>query len=104
MPTNQYPIRPKSRDLIYDVIDGERDYQDANHPNTPVGEMLDLIREYAAVPLATPKARKRLREIAALAVRAIEATGGAVPREFHVPASAGITGEMHIVTKSDGFK
>jgi len=112
--TNLLPIRPTKREHIYDILDGERDYQDRTHPESPVPMLADfanLLIEYTdklAVdvtvdgpsPASGHGPYKRLREIAAIAVRAMEVYG-ATPRENHVPASAGITGVMKIVAKAD---
>lgn len=121
MTTNQVPQRSTSRDKIYDVLDGERDYQDKHFPPTPAPtliEVADLLDQYIVALLTlyapspdpnvtvkqrTEKALKRLREIGALAIKGME-LHGAVPREWHVPASAGTTGEMHVVATGDRFK
>lgn len=115
--TNQVPVRPASRDAIYDVIDGERDYQQAGEgnaarsPNAPTlthGDIILLIERY------THEAREAwikgeagniaclpdIRKIAALAVQGLELYG-APPREWHVPASANITGELHARDRGD---
>jgi hypothetical protein len=135
--TNQLPTRTATREKIYEVIDGERDYQESLFPDSPkpsLSEFVALVDEYA-VKLATPfvpspfdsspfvpapfvpspsdpvltidqeaarakVAIKRFRQIAALAVRAMEVYGS-IPRENHVPASAGITGEMHVTGNFD---
>ncbi len=108
---NSPPVRPQSRDKVYDIIDGERDYQDetwsADERALTPGEFLILFEEYVA------KARGRwvknsgdvafhndFRKLGGIAVRAME-THGAIPRELHVPASAGITGTVQIVDRSD---
>jgi|ERR1700676_2684110 len=115
---NRTPIRPQSRYKLYDVLDGERDYQDEHFPLSPeptLLEIADLLDEYAiklmslfapsppsalTVEQRTAVALKRLREIGAIAVKGME-LHGAVPRENHVPANAGIVGVMHATTKSD---
>jgi hypothetical protein len=120
---NKAPIRPDSRNKVYDIIDGEIEYAVETHPQSPIltiTEYVALIDSFA-VKLATPfvpespsaphltvdeeaarakTARGIFREIAALSIRAMEAYG-AVPRENHVPASAGITGTLNIVMKGD---
>jgi hypothetical protein len=121
---NLSPTRPQARAKVYDVLDGERDYQDEHFHTSPeptVSEFAALVDEYA-VKLVTPfapspaepaltvdqeaarakVAMKRFREIGAICVHALEVYG-APPRENHVPASAGITGEMHAVTKTDAL-
>lgn len=108
---NRKPVRPASRNVVYDIIDGERDYQDETWPAadkglTP-GEYLILFEEYVA------KARSRwvkdhgdvalrneFRKLAGIAVRGME-QHGAIPRELHVPASAGIVAVMNIADKGD---
>lgn len=117
--SNQPPkSRTETRNNAYDVIDGERDYQDLHHvsPERTLVDDANLLIEYTdklaadVHALATgggmsPSSNplKRLREIAALAVRAME-THGVSPRENHVPASAGITGTVKIVGKADSTK
>lgn len=117
--TNKAPTRPADRDKVYDVLDGERDYQDAHFPTKPtLLEVADMLDDYAVkvitlfAPPASPEAPvltveertakvlKRLREIGAIAVKGMELYGAA-PRENHVPASAGIVGELHATTKPD---
>jgi hypothetical protein len=108
---NKRPIRSDARDAVYDIIDGERDYQDETWSDderklTP-GEFLILFEEYVA------KARSRwvknsgdvplmndFRKLVGIGVRAME-THGAIPRELHVPASAGITGVMVVRDRAD---
>lgn len=121
--TNQVPQRPETRQKVYDVLDGEREYQQKNFPSSPeptITEFAALVDEYA-VKLVTPFAEslavphtvdteaarakvamKRFREIAAICTHAMEVYG-AIPRENHVPPSAGITGVMNAVAKPDGF-
>lgn len=108
---NRKPVRPPHRNVIFDIIDGERDYQDeqwsATDKQLTPGEFLILFEEYVA------KARGRwakthgdvplmneFRKLAGIAVRAME-THGAIPRELHVPASAGIIGTMHVEGNPD---
>lgn len=113
---NQTPVRPTDREKVYDVIDGERDYQGATHPASPHPDLVyhaNLLIEYtdklaadvAAGVGSSPSGGplKRLRQVAALAVQAMEAHG-VQPRENHVPASAGVTGTAHIVSKPDSTK
>lgn len=111
MATNQVPARPASRDRVYDIIDGERDYQDitwaASERALTPGEFLILFEEYVAKARSRwvkdhgdEALRNEFRKLAGIAVRALEAHG-AVPREMHVPASAGIVGEMHFADPGD---
>ena len=119
---NQNPVRPTDRNKVYDVVDGERDYQVKNHPTSPspdITHFTNLLIEYTdklAVDVAVnPSAGmspahspsggplKRLREIAAIAIHAME-VHGAAPRGNHVPASAGVTGTVNIVGKADSTK
>ncbi len=114
--TNQAP-KPttETRSIVYQTIDGERDYQDQTFPGTPTLEQsAALIDEYAVKlaalfapspsrPSPSPNdtdALEYLREIAGVAVRAME-EHGVVPRANHVPAALGITGTMHIMDKRD---
>lgn len=108
---NRRPVRPASRNVVYDIVDGERDYQDeqwshSDKTMTP-GEYLILFEEYVA------KARGRwakthgdvplmneFRKLAGIAVRAME-THGSIPRELHVPESAGIVGVMKVEGRPD---
>lgn len=104
--TNLIPTRPTDREKIYDVLDGERDYQIKTHPASPPPDLesfTNLLIKYTdklgyegfdpdpsgASPAGGPL--KRLREIAAIAVHAME-VHGAQPRANHVPASAGVGG------------
>lgn len=111
--TNKPPVRPASRNRVYDVIDGERDYLDDAEPNGAAmspGETLMALEQMvrAAQMQWTPEAEGRitatnnLRRIAAVAVRALE-NFGPIPREYHVPASANITGEMHMRDRGDAL-
>lgn len=103
--TNQEPQRPKSRDAVYDVIDGERDHQDEKYP-TPehsIDAYMAHILRHAIKAQNTRDPANGLRKIAALAVRGMEVFG-ARPREWHVPASAGITGEMHLRDPGDKLR
>lgn len=115
--TNLVPVRPASRDAVYDVIDGERDYQDmgkgnaAPHPEgkrsasdgLSLGEgilcMERILDEARAAWYKGPEgqtlAMPFIRKTAGVAVQLMEHFG-AVPREWHVPPSAGITGEVHL--------
>lgn len=113
--TNQVPNPiSKVRGQAFDVINGERDYQDQHYHSSPVPTLVDftnLLIEYTdklavsvqndpsgVSPAGGPL--KRLREIAAIAVHAMEAHG-VRPRAGHVPASVGITGTVNIVGKPD---
>lgn len=119
--TNQVPVRPPSRDKVYDVLDGERDYQNAGqgnakpHPESgrtdgrlTLGEgilclerILDTARaEWYKGPDGHKATLPYIRKAAAVAVQLME-NYGAVPREFHVPVSAGITGTMQIQDVGD---
>ncbi len=114
---NQVPTRPAAREKIYDILDGEREYQQKTHPTHPpafrsVADFASLLDTYVhrlrrAVSSAPGGAGgdplKRLREIAAIAVHAME-IHGAQPRENHVPPSAGITGVVKIVGSADSTK
>jgi hypothetical protein len=102
MTTNQMPVRPASRDAVYDIIDGERDYQDGKYPQAQwVEDYLALIVKYSdRIVVAKEGTRDNLRKIAALAIRAMEG-GGALPRAWHVPASANITGTLSIRDPGD---
>jgi hypothetical protein len=72
----KYPRRE-----VYAVIDAERDYQDQRHPGHEhsVLEFLAMIREYAHEGMVEAMhhkdARKRLKQIAALAVACLEENG-----------------------------
>jgi len=115
--TNQAPARPDHRNKIYDILDGERDYQDVKHPTSPdhpIEHFANLLIEYTdklAVDLhrehtgASPSGDpfKRLREVAAIAVHAME-VHGVQPRENHVPASAGITGTLKLADPGDKLR
>lgn len=102
--TNHLPIRPTKREKVYDVLDGERDYQDKTYPGgKTLTSFAALLQRYSDKMFLAPNdliALKRLREIAAIAVHAME-IHGAQPRENHVPSSAGITGTAHLVSKPD---
>jgi hypothetical protein len=116
--SNQLPTRPSSREAIYEIIDGERAYQEKTYPDSPAPtgiQIADLIDEYAlktvavfapSPALTAPERvvllQKRFREVAAIAVHGLEILG-AVPRENHVPASAGVTGTLHATAKSDAI-
>lgn len=114
---NKVPVRPASRDAVYDVIDGEREYQGAGEgnaarhenapPNLTVGEnilcMEKCLRDAQDAwyrPDGGQAALPFIRKVAALAVQALE-NYGAPPREFHVPASAGITGTLNVSDPGD---
>lgn len=111
---NKPPVRPATREKVYDVIDGERDYQDMTSPEMPhplPGDHLLAIDEAVRTarrwdgPQAEGQRRTidAFRKIAGIAVRALEHFGP-VPREYHVPASAGIIGEMKAVGPTDALK
>jgi hypothetical protein len=114
---NEVPIRPIGRERVYDVIDGERDYQEAGEgnakrhadapPNLSVGENILCMEQCLAdaraawyKPDGGTNALPFIRKVAALGVQALE-NFGAPPREYHVPVSANITGEMHAIDKGD---
>lgn len=116
---NQVPVRPTGRERVYDVIDGERDYQEAGegnaqrHENAPphlsVGENILCMEQCLAdaraawyKPNGGTAALPFIRKAAALGVQALE-NFGSPPREYHVPVSANITGEMHLIDKGDKF-
>lgn len=124
MTQNQVPVRPSNRDVVYDVIDGERDYQNAGegnakpHPESgrtdgrlTLGEgilvmerILDQARaEWYKGPDGHKLTLPYVRKVAGVAVQLLE-NFGAPPREYHVPLSANITGEMHAVDKGDALK
>jgi len=115
--TNAVPNQPtKAQVVAFEVLLGEREYQTAKHPDEPVPTIVnfaDLLIEYtdklAAEVMVDPTGAsaspadgplKRFREIAAIALHAME-IHGIQPRENHVPASAGITGTVDIVGKAD---
>ena len=113
--TNQVPSLTKPREKVYDVLNGEREYQDekfAGRTPPTLIEFTNLLIEYTdklAADVGAGKSSsptggplKRLREVAAIAVHAME-VHGIQPRENHVPASVGITGTMHIVGKADSL-
>lgn len=113
MPMNKVPVRPDSRNVVFDIVDGERDYQDeqwsaAERQLTP-GEYLILMEEYVAKARATwvkehgdVGLRNAFRKWAGIAVRAME-QHGALPREFHVPVSANIVGTMQAHDPGDAL-
>jgi hypothetical protein len=103
MAENKVPVRPATRGPIYDILDGERDYQNdtfwyENAP--PLATFADLMLAYAEKMKAeaeagdTFKAQKRIREIGALAVRAAE-YHGIWAREHHVPPTAFVTAAVN---------
>ena len=111
--TNQVLSLTKPREKVYDVLNGEREYQDekfAGRTPPTLIEFTNLLIEYTdklAADVGAGKSSsptggplKRLREVAAIAVHAME-VHGIQPRENHVPASAGITGTMHVTAKLD---
>ena len=114
--TNQLPTTTLIRKKVYDILDGEREYQDkifAGRTPPTLIEFTNLLIEYTDKLAASVVAKagvspsggpgKRLREIAAIAVHAME-LHGSEPRANHVPASAGITGTVNIVGKADSTK
>ncbi len=113
MPENKVPVRPATRDAVYDVVDGERDYQDgewsaAERSLTP-GEYLILFEEYVAKARAVWVKEhgdvaliNNFRKLAGIAVRAME-QHGSIAREYHVPASANIVGTMQAVDPGDAL-
>lgn len=114
MPQNKVPVRPANRDAVYDVLDGEREYQNETFPDSERsltrGEYLLLLEEY--IFKARAKWSKEhegqvvtdneLRKIGGIVVRAMEKFGP-TPREYHVPASANITGELRAVNAPDAL-
>lgn len=112
MPMNKTPTRPPERDRVYDVIDGERGYQEDNAPqsekNFSPGETLALLdqhlrhaqTQWSNEPEGRTATINNLRTMAGVLVRALEILGP-IPREFHVPASAGITGTLDMRDKGD---
>ena len=111
---NQLPTTTLIRKKVYDILDGEREYQDkifAGRTPLTLIEFTNLLIEYTDKLAASVKAGmspsggpgKRLREIAAIAVYAME-LHSSEPRANHVPASAGITGTLHIVAGPDTLK
>ena len=111
--TNQVPSLTKPREKVYDVLNGEREYQDekfAGRTPPTLIEFTNLLIEYTdklAADVGAGKSSsptggplKRLREVAAIAVHAME-LHGSEPRANHVPASAGITGTLHATAKLD---
>ena len=114
--TNQVPSLTKPREKVYDVLNGEREYQDekfAGRTPPTLIEFTNLLIEYTdklAADVGAGKSSsptggplKRLREVAAIAVHAME-VHGIQPRENHVPASVGITGTMHVTALPDTFE
>lgn len=110
--TNKVPVRTPERERVYDVIDGERDYQIENDPAgdkemTP-GETLMMIEEnlrfakeqWSNQPEGRINTINHLRKLAGITVRALESFGP-IPREYHVPASANITGTLQGRDKND---
>jgi hypothetical protein len=116
---NAIPAQPtKAQVVAFEVLLGEREYQGKTHGDSPVPTIInfaDLLLEYtdklaedvmvdptgmSASPAGGPL--KRFREIAAIALHAME-IHGIQPRENHVPASAGITGTVNIVGKADSI-
>ena len=109
--TNAIPKSPNEKQMIaFEVLLGEREYQAETHGGGPVptiANFSNLLSEYThklAIDVtlnpASTRPLKRLREIAAIALHAMEVYG-IQPRENHVPASAGITGTVNIVDKAD---
>lgn len=100
---NKPPIRPDAREPIYDIVDGECDHlAEALADGAPIGEFLALlstrIRQARTMHVegeaaAVVAAQNAFRDIAGLAVRAME-THGTLPREYRVPPSANIVGTL----------
>lgn len=113
---NKHPKPPTKKQMIaFEVLLGEREYQDETHGEPfkegSIVDFANLLIEYtdklavdvtvdpnSASPAGGPL--KRLREVAAIALHAME-VHGIQPRENHVPMSAGVTGTANIVAKSD---
>lgn len=108
--TNKPPVRPASREPIYDVIDGECEHLAEVLPDaTSITELYALLgvrirraREahVEGDPTALVVAQNNLREIAGLAVRAMD-VHGTLPREYRVPPSANITGTLNVSDLTD---
>lgn len=110
--TNKVPTRTVARARVYDVLDGERDYMDDNGPATDKeltpGETLMLFEEqlkhakanWSLEPEGRTATLNNIRILAGIAVRALE-TLGPIPREFHVPESAGIVGTLQGRDRND---
>lgn len=94
---NIKPFRTGSRDAVYRVIDGERDYQTMGKGNAGparelmMGEGIAVMEEILAQARTewykadgTKNALPYIRKVAAVAVQLMERYG-AVPREGHVP-------------------
>lgn len=111
---NKVPVRPAGRNAVYDVLDGERDYQDETFPTSErdlsPGEFLLLLEEYVVKtrarwskgPEGTDVTVNAFRKIGGIAVRAMEAHG-AIPREYHIPQSANIVGTMQARDDNDAL-
>lgn len=111
---NKVPTRTPERERVFDVIDGERDYLNENSPPSESalspGESLLLIEaqlsfakdQWTNEPEGRTATINNIRKIAGLAVRALEILGP-IPRENHVPASAGITGELRGRDRGDAL-
>lgn len=113
---NTNPIRPALRNAVYDILDGERDYQDAGggnaardpgSPSLSVGNLLLLMGRYleeARKEWIRPGGNRAclpdVRKVTALGVQLLE-HHGAPPREWHVPDSAAITGVVKISDPGD---
>lgn len=111
--TNKVPTRTVARARVFDVIDGERDYLDETEPTggdvTPGETLMTLEQVVRAAQMQwsnEPEGRvvtiNNLRRIAAMTVRALEHYGP-IPREYHVPASANISAEMHMRDDGDAL-
>ena len=115
--SNTIPFRPSERDAVYDVIDGERDYQIAGEgnaaraadaPELSIGDFILLMERYVAAAreegvhgaAGNIQALPDIRKVVALGVHALEVYG-APPREWHVPVSASVTGELKIEDLGD---
>ncbi len=107
MSKNTVPVRPASRDAVYAIVDGERDYQNGGEgnaaPSTELrakgvhanplsfGEGLlcleEILRKARAewyFPDGTPKALPYVRKAAGVAIQLLE-NFGAPPRAEHDP-------------------
>lgn len=101
MSKNTVPVRPASRDAVYAVVDGERDYQDAGkgnaqrHPDAPPhllpGEIIACTQKCLTdalnawyKPDGGVACLPHLRKVAALSIQALE-NFGAPARDEHDP-------------------
>lgn len=110
---NKPPVRPATREPVFDVIDGECDHIAEAMPEASITDFLSTlahrIRKARAEHVegeaaATVVAANNLREIAGLAVRAMETIpGGTIPREYRVPPSANIVGALNASDDHDSL-